>query len=179
MTRRIDGGAITAALGAVLLFVSLFLDWFEPDISAWTAFEALDMLLAAMCLGALAIVVPKMLGDAPDPLLPEGLLPVLGVTAFVIVGIQLLNHPPAAIGLDEELGAWLGLGGSVLLLIGSVLWRTRISFSISTRDRAAAPAPRRTAPGATAESAPVPPPEPPPPGPPETATRRIPDDQNA
>ena len=127
-----------AALGALLLAVSLFLDWFAPGLSAWTVFEALDMVLAAIALTTLAAVVPRLIGAPKRSIVPEGVLPALGITAFVIVGIQLINHPPAAIGRDEEVGAWLALAGATLLLIGTTLLRTRVTISMSPRE----PAPR-------------------------------------
>ena len=40
MTRRLEAGPILVTLGALLLLASLFLDWYEPGISAWEAFEA-------------------------------------------------------------------------------------------------------------------------------------------
>jgi hypothetical protein len=177
MPRRIDGGAIAAALGALLLFVSLFLDWFEPDLSAWTVFEALDMVLAALALATFILVVPKALGRPVAGGSPDSLLLGVGAAAFVIVGIQLLNHPPAAIGLDEEVGAWLALAGSVLMLAGGVLSRSRITLSVTVRDPDAPS--RRRAPAATASESADPPPAPPA-EPAQTAeTRRIADDQNA
>ncbi|MGI8460261.1 MAG: hypothetical protein ACR2OC_01310 [Solirubrobacterales bacterium] len=137
--RRIDGGSVLAALGALLVLVSLFLDWFAPGLSAWTVFESLDMVLAAIAIATLAGVVPRLLarGASARALVPEGLLPVLGVAAFVVVGIQLLNHPPAAIGRDEEVGAWLALAGATLLLIGTTLVRTRVTISMSRREPSA------------------------------------------
>ena len=180
MERRIDGGALAAGLGALLVFVSLFLDWFEPDLSAWTVFETLDMVLAVLCLATFFLVVPAALGRPVVGGPPESLLVGVGAAAFVIVGIQLLNHPPAAIGLDEEVGAWLALGGSVLMLVGGVLSRTRITFSIAPRE----PGEPRSRQRATAAAATPPPAEPatPPPAadPQATAeTRRIADDQNS
>lgn len=179
MERRIDGGAIAAGLGALILFVSLFLDWFEPDLSAWTVFETLDMVLAVLCLATFILVVPKALGRPVAGGPPDSLLLGVGVAAFVIVGIQLLNHPPAAIGLDEEVGAWLALGGAVLMLAGGVLSRTRITFSVAFREPGESrPRPRATAAAETPPSA-----EPAAPAPaaePGTTaeTRRIADDQN-
>ena len=47
MNRRFEMGPLLVALGAVLLLVSLFLDWYGP-LSAWDAFEVVDVLLAAL-----------------------------------------------------------------------------------------------------------------------------------
>jgi hypothetical protein len=179
MERRIDGGAILAALGALLVFVSLFLDWFEPDLSAWTVFETLDMVLATLCLATFILVVPKALGRPVAGGPPESLLLMVGAAAFVIVAIQLLNHPPAAIGLDEEVGAWLALGGSVLMLAGGVLSRTRITLSVTFRDPPGDAGPRRRT--AAADPPPAEPASPPAAGDSGATaeTRRIADDQNA
>ena len=167
-----------AALGALLLFVSLFLDWFEPDLSAWTVFEALDMVLAALCLATLILVVPKAIGRPVAGGPSDSLLLGIGAAAFVIVGIQLLNHPPAAIGRDEQVGAWLALAGSVLMLAGGVLSRTRITLSVTVRGAEAQPG--RRAPASSAAPRPDAAPAAPPAEPAQTAeTRRIADDQNA
>ena len=34
MTRRIEAGPVLVGLGAVLMLVSVFLDWYEPGITA-------------------------------------------------------------------------------------------------------------------------------------------------
>ena len=48
MTRRIEAGPVLVGLGAVVLLISLFLDWYQPGVTAWDAFEVLDLLLAAL-----------------------------------------------------------------------------------------------------------------------------------
>ena len=51
--RRLDAGAVVAAGGAVLLLISLFLDWYGDGglgYSAWTVFEVIDLALAAIAL---------------------------------------------------------------------------------------------------------------------------------
>jgi hypothetical protein len=177
MPTRIDGGAIAAGLGALLLFVSLFLDWFQPSLSAWTVFETLDMVLALLCLATFILIVPKVLGRPIAGGPPESLILVVGAAAFVIVGIQLLNHPPAAVGLDEATGAWLALAGSVLMLVGAILSRARITISVAARESAPAARPRSSA--AAAPPPPEPPPSPAAPPAQTAETRRIADDQNA
>jgi hypothetical protein len=146
--RRIDAGPVLAALGGLLLLISLFLDWYENDISgeassAWTVFEVLDLLLAGIALAALTVLAGLFARRLP--LAPRTLLP-LGVIAFLVVGSQLINPPPAA---EEdaavEPGAWLALAGSALLLAGAIMSFARVSLAV---------APREDVPGAT----------PPPPG---------------
>src|SRR5436309_9094169 len=93
--RQIDVGAVLAAAGAVVLLVSLFLHWYRPGVSAWTVFETLDLVLAALALAALGYVLAELgLGAWASP----RWLPALGAVALVIVCAALVNHPPAAIG---------------------------------------------------------------------------------
>ena len=46
MTRRFEVGPILVALGAVVLLVSLFLDWYG-SLTAWDAFEVVEVPLPA------------------------------------------------------------------------------------------------------------------------------------
>ena len=68
MTRRVEAGPVLVTLGALLLLASLFLDWYEPGISAWEAFEVWDivlLVLAAVCIVAgigLAVPGPRRRG---------------------------------------------------------------------------------------------------------------------
>ena len=64
MTRRIEAGPVLVGLGALLLLVSVFLDWYEPNVTAWQAFEVLDLLMAALSLAALVAVVGTVRPDA-------------------------------------------------------------------------------------------------------------------
>ena len=115
-----------AALGAVLILVSLFLPWFDPGGSAWTVFEIIDLALAVLALAALWGAIERI-GIRELPPVPVPLW-VVGVTVFVLVGSQLINHPPAAIGSSVDTGAWLALGGAALMLVGGLLSRARIRF---------------------------------------------------
>ncbi|MEA2356409.1 MAG: hypothetical protein QOD61_2538, partial [Solirubrobacteraceae bacterium] len=48
---RPDTGGLVAAVGGLLLLVSLFLDWYTLatfTVTAWTAFEVWDLVLAAL-----------------------------------------------------------------------------------------------------------------------------------
>jgi hypothetical protein len=130
--RSIDAAQLLVGLGGMLLFVSLFLDWYQPSMTAWTAFEVLDLVLAVLALTAAWLVLSNLLFDAP---LREGLLPIVGAVAFVVVVSQLVNHPPAAQGASPKLGAWLGLGGSALMAAGAALGLARVSLTISFAPR--------------------------------------------
>ena len=116
----------------MLLFVSLFLDWYQPGMTAWTVFEVLDLVLAVLALVAAWIVVSSLLLDSPQR---DELLPIVGGVAFVVVVSQLINHPPAAQGASLELGAWLALGGSSLMAVGAALGLAHVSLTISFTPR--------------------------------------------
>jgi hypothetical protein len=145
---RINAGGLVAAVGAILLLVSLFLDWFDPGLTAWDAFEIVDLLLALIALAAIAAAASSL--DARLPLEDRLLLP-LGGAATLLVVHALIDHPPAAAGLDPVEGAWLALAGSLLLLIGGLLTVVRVSLAFDV-ERNRRPA-RRAA---------TPPPPPPP-----------------
>src|SRR5919198_4207073 len=142
MPERIHGGQALVALGAVALIVSLFLNWFEPGDSAWTVFETLDLVLAAIAVGALAAVIPVPPTDRrPDggPLVAARWLPLLAVAALVIVVAALINHPPAARGESPQVGAWMALGAVSLIIAGWGLSIARVSVVITLRSRRAEP----------------------------------------
>ena len=144
----VEAGPVLAALGAVLILVSLFLPWFDPGGSAWTVFELIDLVLAGLALAALVAAVERV-GVRKLPAVPVPLW-VAGVVVFVLVGSQLLNHPPAAIGSSVDTGAWLALGGAALMLVGGLLSWARIRFVLrppadsAAPERPAAPTARRS-----------------------------------
>jgi hypothetical protein len=135
---QIPIGPLVAAIGAVLLIVSLGLDWYG-ELSAFTSFEFLDLLLVVLALVTLASLAAA-LGFLRTPLRPGTPLAV-GVIALVIVLSQLVNHPPAGDERDVQTGLWLGLAGAALMLAGAILSTARIAISVEPRERTpAAPA---------------------------------------
>jgi hypothetical protein len=135
--RRIPVGPLIGLVGAVVLAVSLFLNWWE-GVTAFTAFEVLDLLLLALALAAAV-----SLAEAAGARLPSGTavgaalaLPV-GVLALLIVFSQLVNDPPAIVGhgLGHDIGIWLALGGSLLMVAGSLLAVARISLALDMERR--------------------------------------------
>ncbi|CAA9531465.1 MAG: hypothetical protein AVDCRST_MAG30-3819 [uncultured Solirubrobacteraceae bacterium] len=133
MARRIEAGPLVVALGAILLLVSLFLEWFEPGLTAWTAFEALDLVLAAIAiaalLAALGLIAPNL------ATLDRRWLAPLAVAALVIIGSQVLNPPPGAGNGDIEPGGWLGLAGALLMCAGALLSFSKVRFAVTVEGR--------------------------------------------
>lgn len=129
------------AVGALIVLVSLFLDWFSPQINAWKAFELVDLLLATIAVAALVGGVGESFGR-PGPLAggSERLLPAIGVVAVVLVVAAIVNHPPAAIGRTLEVGIWIGLIGAILLVAGAAMSAAQISLVVTLGSRRQPPA---------------------------------------
>ena len=171
--REIQAGPLLAAAGAILLLVALFLDWFD-EFSAWTIFELIDLLLAAL---ALAAIASALSGFGFPRWVPARALPAIGAVAFVLVASQLVNHPPAGTDRDLEMGAWLGFIGSIAMLVGGLVSVARVSFAVNVSERTApqdvpapAPAPPPTAGTTPPHGDPVSPPAPRP----DDETQRLP-----
>ena len=132
--RRTDAGPVIAAIGAVVLFLSLFLSWYEPDVSGWDVFETLDLLLAGIAIAAGALAAGQ-LGAAFADGIDLRLLPLLGAIAVAAVGVTLLQGPPGTEGADLASGGWVALGGAVLIFAGGLLSAARISVTVTVDGR--------------------------------------------
>ena len=139
--RSFEAGLLLVAAGALLLLISLFLEWYEPGIEAWDVFEVWDIVLAALALAALVAVAGR-LGYGPPR--PSSWLIGPAIVAFVVVIMALIDHPPAASGSgnDPATGIWLALIGAALMLAGTVVSVARISVALNVGDAGPA-APRR------------------------------------
>lgn len=145
-SRGLEGGKLLAGLGALLLLVSLFLDWYgAPRVggtdggdfgaSAWTAFELVDLLLAALALATIAWAVAAFVRPGHD-LLPARAGAVAGLVALVLVAVSIVNEPPLFFLADpsREIGIWLAFAGAVLITVGALLTTARISLVIARRE---------------------------------------------
>lgn len=132
MTRRFEVGPILVALGALLLLVSLFLDWYGP-LNAWEAFEVVEVLLAALAVAALVVALGQLVPglDVGD----RRWLPAIVVAVAVLVAAELIDPPPAAGEESIEQGAWLAFAAALVMLAGAVLTVGRISFAIAVEGR--------------------------------------------
>ena len=133
MTRRIEAGPVLVGLGALVLLISLFLDWYQPAITAWEAFEVLDLLLAALSIAALVAAVGAIRPEAT--VVERHWLPAIVAAITIIVVAQLLDPPPALVDGDPDTGAWLALGATIVMCIGTLLTLGRVSFALTVEGR--------------------------------------------
>jgi hypothetical protein len=157
-----DGGRIIVAIGAALLFASLFVDWYGfgqgPDaegFSAWTAFELVDLLLALLAAAAIVSALESLAGTSPR--VPAGVATVAGPIALLLVIVSIVNEPPAAQGFDAQLevGAWLALAGAAIMCAGALFTGNRISLVVTPREREPAPPSPAPAPADQTETRPL------------------------
>ena len=132
MTRRFDIGPVVLALGAVAVLIGLFLAWYG-DLNAWDAFELVDVLLAALAVGALVAAVGLLTPDVE--FLDRRALPWLVGATLVLVVTELLDPPPPAGGQDLRTGAWLAFAGALAMVAGAVLSLGRVSFAVAVEGR--------------------------------------------
>jgi len=127
---RIDAGSGLVAVGAAVLLVSLFLDWYEPGLNAWSAFEIVDLALAVLAVAA-------VVGAAGTPGPGAAMVrwgPLVSLAAFVLVVAQIIDLPPGVDG-GRESGAWLALAATLAMGVGSALAVASISVTVDVRGR--------------------------------------------
>lgn len=132
MTRRFDIGPVVLGLGAILVLVALFLEWYG-QLTAWDIFELADVLLAALAVAGLAAAVGLLTPDADY--LDRRAIPWVVGAVFVLVLAELLNPPPTAGGQELATGAWLAFGGAIVMAVGAILSLGRVSFAVAVEGR--------------------------------------------
>ena len=132
MSRRFEVGPVLVALGALVLLVSLFLDWYGA-LTAWDAFEVVEVLLGSLAVLALAIAVGQLMADLEY--VERRWLPAVVLAIAVLVAAEIIDPPPAAGGEDPTTGAWLAFGSALVMFIGTVLTFGRVRFAVSVEGR--------------------------------------------
>ena len=136
-------GTCIAGGSGVLLFLSLFLNWYEfpasgivEDVggpvgdvlgldvrdyitkSGWEAFEVIDIFCVAAALVAVVRAAVALAGDDDNPSIPGSILTLaLGAVALALIVYRMANPP--GIGLNRELGLWIGLFSAGGIAYGS------------------------------------------------------------
>jgi hypothetical protein len=147
--RNLEAGVLLLGVGAVLLLVSLFLEWYQPNVDAWEIFEVWDLVLALLAVAALATLASRLGYGAARR---DSHVVAPAVAALVIVLYALLDPPPLNSALgdgDPATGLWLALAATILMSLGALLSVARVSVAFN---RAVA-APVGTPPGAVADPA--------------------------
>jgi hypothetical protein len=124
---------VLVGLGALILLISLFLDWYQPAVTAWDAFEVLDLLLAALAIAALVAAVGAIRPEVT--VVERHWLPAIVAAITIIVVAQLLNPPPVLVDGDLDTGAWLALGAAIVMCLGTLLTLGRVSFALTVEGR--------------------------------------------
>jgi hypothetical protein len=133
--QRIPVGPLVASAGAVLLIVSLFLDWYET-LTGWTVFEIVDVVLVSLALATIfsLLVGPRVMRQEISP----SVAVIITIATLAVVITQLINDPPAVAGdggPEQDVGIWLALGGAALMVAGALAATTHISLAVETRPR--------------------------------------------
>ncbi len=139
---RVRSADWLAGIGGLVLFVSLWLHWYGfdadaltdgptiaaigstsvPDITAWQAFSEIDVLLALFALPAIGVPISAALSKVPTaPVAFTVVATCASFLAVLLVLFRLLDQPGSNELVAVRYGAWIGLAGAVLALVGSWL----------------------------------------------------------
>jgi hypothetical protein len=108
-TRRVRSGELIAAVASVVLFISLFLEWYSVKSkgisgfgvgsftkTGWQSLGKIDFILAIIAVAVVAVAVARAMGtlDRMSPAVTPGFIVfALGAVAVLLVLIRLLNVP--------------------------------------------------------------------------------------
>jgi hypothetical protein len=140
-------GAAIAGTGGVLLLISLFLEWYSVPgsdlldsglgdvikdiggavgfdtedavkLTGWEAFEITDIVCAAAAAIAVTRAAVALLGEPDNPTIPGSILTLaLGAIALALILYRVVNPP--YVGMNRELGVWVGLLSAGTIVYGS------------------------------------------------------------
>jgi hypothetical protein len=120
---RLRGGELLAGAGAVVLFVSLFLEWFSPgEASGWSSLGWLVLALAtlAVALATWLVVATAARRPVTQIVTADVLASTVAPIAVIALVLRTLLFQP---GVDElvsvQYGAWIGLVGALALAVGA------------------------------------------------------------
>ena len=124
--RRLRIGEWITAISGLVLLVSLFLPWYGaqdpsgPALTGWESLAILDIVLALIAAGAVALLLITATQRLPAVPLAFNVFVVLaGMLAVMLVLVRVAALPDGAGERDWAL--WLGLAGALGVLIGSLI----------------------------------------------------------
>jgi hypothetical protein len=132
-TTRVRFGDMVAAVSGLVLFLSLFLNWYNvsvkaalgsasASVSGWEALSFIDILLFIIAVIAIAVAVARMANAFPRMAISPGLLVLaVGVLAVLLVLFRIIDIPGSGDVADVpgvDLGRSFGIFIALLAAIG-------------------------------------------------------------
>lgn len=128
-TSRISFGEMVAGVSGLVLFIVMFLPWYQVELdasfgstsesasaSAWEAFGFIDVLLMLVVLVAVGMAVARAAGAMPAqlPAPPGMIVAAAGAFALLLIIFRLISIPGPdididGVDLDRQIGIFLGL----------------------------------------------------------------------
>ena len=113
---RLRLGEVIAAAGGVALLGLMWAPWFG-EANAWTAFAAIDVVLALAALLGIATAVLQATRESPAwPVFADVIGTVVAFVAFLLVVIRLLDAPG-----ERAWGLFAGFVSCLAVLVGAWL----------------------------------------------------------
>ncbi len=180
---RLNTGEKLAGAAAVVLFITMFLNWFgAPDIggvdfegltgvdvsiSAWQAFDFIDLLLLLTVISGVALAVTAAVASAPNmPVALSAITTGIAAISTLFVLYRVIDPP---FSLDREYGLFIGLIAVALVAVGG--WMSMQEEGTTFGGEADRLQSRDTATGGPTDTGGSAPPPPPPPSDPPRAPR--------
>jgi hypothetical protein len=121
--RRLRAGEWIAAVSGAVLFVSLFLPWYEAggeNVTAWEALAAVDVALALVAVVGMALL--PVTGSQRVPAVPiafSAFVALAGLVGLLLALVRVAGVPDGADGRAWAL--WLGLVAALGVTAGGAL----------------------------------------------------------
>lgn len=169
---RLSQGELIAAIGAVVLFVAMLMDWYGVKVktslgsfggglagpNAWQAFDFIDILLFLTILIVVGVAALRSLNRVPDmPYQPSVLVAIAGAVALLLVLYRFVVQPfdvPDGVDITRKLGIYLGLLSAAAMAFGG--WRAMQEAGTSFGDLSASRGGGGAAAGPSAPTTPMP-----------------------
>lgn len=127
--RRLRPGEMVATAGGAVLLAVMFLTWFrlaatgiDTSLTAWQAFDVLDVYLAVVALTAIALGVSSVaLRSAAIPVAISLVLLILAGIGLIVLAVRMIDQPGPNAAIEVRPGAWLGLLAVAAIAVGAWL----------------------------------------------------------
>jgi hypothetical protein len=120
---RTRGADWLAALGGLLLLISLFLPWYDVrgfGISGWESLSVIDLILALAALLAMAVPLVTAARDSPPVSIAVTIVAcTIALLALLLVLIRVIWVPSDGLEAGRDWGLWVGVVGVLVTTVGT------------------------------------------------------------